>query len=277
MTAQQAISLADGIDGDIASVLAESLAPIDPAKQLLQDVRGRLLDRAAQSVAADAGYVTTRGRDLEWTRVKDGAWMKLLRRGAQGNSVLIRVEAGAVLPAHRHRWVEEGIVIDGDMRFGDRLLRNGDYHRSVPGSRHERIGSDGGGVAFLCGTSLGDTGGMLMELLGGVLPFRGDPPVTRLVVEGRWTAVAEGVEECTLRNGPARSRLVRMAPGSHFYPGSRGVGSDDERLVVSGEAFFGDVLLQQGDYQEALSVRHPDRIETDVGALLFLRGDSAPA
>ena len=50
------------------------------------------------------------------------------------------------------------------------------------------------------------------------------------------------------------------------------VGGDDERLVVSGEAFFGDVLLQQGDYQEALSVRHPDCIETDVGALLFLRG-----
>lgn len=276
MTAQQAISLADGVDGDIATALAESLAPIDPTKHVLQGVRGRLLDRSAQSVAAAAGYVTTRGRDLEWTRVKDGAWMKLLRRGAQGNSVLIRVEAGAVLPAHRHRWVEEGIVIDGDMRFGEQSLRHGDYHRSVPGSRHERIGSDGGGMAFLCGTSLGDTGGMLMELLGGVLPFRGNQPVTRLVAEARWTGVADGVDECLLRDGTAPSWLVRMAPGSHFYPGSRGVGCDSERLVVSGEAFFGDVLLQQGDYQEALSMRHPDRIETDVGALLFLRGEGAP-
>jgi quercetin dioxygenase-like cupin family protein len=277
MTAHKALSLADGVDGDVAAALAERLAPIEPPKPALQGVRGRLLERTARSVVAGAGFVTTRGRDLEWTRVKDGAWMKLLRRGTHGNSVLIRVEASAVLPAHRHRWAEEGIVIEGDMRFGDQALRNGDYHRSVPRSRHDRIGSDNGGVAFLCGTSLGDTGGMLMELLGGVLPFRGDPPVTRLVAEARWTGVAEGVEECMLRDGPARSRLVRMAPGSHFYPGSRGVGCDDERLVVSGEAFFGDVLLQQGDYQEALSVRHPDRIETDVGALLFLRGDSSSA
>lgn len=275
MTAQQGVSPAGGLDGDIASALAENLAPIDPSARVLQDLRSRLLVQAARSVAADAGFITTRGRDLEWTRVKDGAWMKLLRRGAQGNSVLIRVEAGAVLPAHRHRWVEEGIVIDGDMRFGEQSLGSGDYHRSAPGSRHERIGSDGGGVAFLCGTSLGDTGGMLMELLGGVLPFRGDESITRPLGDAHWTAVSDGVEECLLRDGAAGSRLVRMAPGSHFHPGSCGTGGDVERLVVSGEAFFGDVLLQQGDYQEVLSSHRPDRIETDCGALLFLRGGAA--
>lgn len=250
--------------------LADGLAPIDPAPTPAQAVRERLLARAGRSAAAHAGLLTVRSRDGLWNPVREGVAMKLLWQGARGNSVLIRLAANARLPVHRHRWAEEGIVLDGDLYLGEQALHPGDFHLSMPGSRHDHITSRGGGVAYLGGTSLGDRGGVLMELLGGLLPHRGSPPLTRTLADNRWRETAPGVEECVLRNdASATTRLIRLAPGCTLAAAA--MHGDEERLVVDGDAYFGDMLLQAGDFQVPAAEARPCAIESDGGALLLLR------
>jgi hypothetical protein len=52
---------------------------------------------------------------------------------------------------------------------------------------------------------------------------------------------------------------------------------EEECLMLSGEAFFGDILLRAGEYQHApLGSRHGEAF-SDVGALLYVHGDAAYA
>jgi quercetin dioxygenase-like cupin family protein len=52
-----------------------------------------------------------------------------------------------------------------------------------------------------------------------------------------------------------------------------GHGHDEECLMVQGELFLDDVLLQPGDYQLAPAGSMHRVTETDRGAILFAHGD----
>lgn len=249
----------------------ESLSPVPPPERALE-MRRRLLARAARSAAESAPLGTIRARDGVWSEVRRGVRAKPLWSGPFGQSVLLEFAPGASLPVHRHRYAEEGIVLRGGLQTDDLDLGVGDYHYSPPGSRHGRIFSRRGALAYLRGTSLGDTRGVLRELLGGWLPWRGGANVTVYAADQRgWIGRAPGVSIKPLRSdGSLASYFCRVEAGAelegHFH------GQDEECLMIEGELFLGDVLLRAGDYQLAPAGTRHGPIASDTGALLFVRG-----
>ena len=47
-----------------------------------------------------------------------------------------RCSRGAIYKSHSHDIDEECLVIEGDLRYGDFVLRAGDYHVAAPGTHH---------------------------------------------------------------------------------------------------------------------------------------------
>lgn len=64
-------------------------------------------------------------------------------------SMLVRMAAGTGYPAHVHNGPEECLVLEGDLRTGDHVLRAGDYQRMTPGSRHGYQSTEHGCLLFI--------------------------------------------------------------------------------------------------------------------------------
>lgn len=251
-------------------MLAEGIAPADLPPGLKRAMRERLLARVSQSLAEHAGLLTVRREEGGWQRIARGIRIRLLWHGPQGNSILIELAPGTALPVHRHLWVEEGIVLRGEVQIGELTLVPFDYQVSPAGSRHAPIRSREGALAFLRGTSLGHTSSLLREIVGGIWPRRGEAART-VFAAGNWIEVAQGVQKKALwSDGKMASCFFRLAPGTrlagHLHP------ADEECLMLAGELFLGDVLLRQGDYQLASAGSRHGEVYTDVGALLYVRG-----
>jgi anti-sigma factor ChrR (cupin superfamily) len=246
---------------DIASVAAR---PIPPSS---------LLDRVRQSAAVRSTLSTVRARQDTWSRVTAGVRKKVLRNGSQGASVLLELQPGVSLPVHRHAWLEEAICLAGGLRTGDLDLGPGDYQVSQPGSRHGQITScpRRGALAYLRGTSLGNPGRQIAELLGGWLPGQGAPQHTVLLRDGGWQPIGQGVEVLPLWQGDGlASRYVRLSPGATLPAHDHGM--DEECMMIEGDAFFGDLLIQAGDFHLAPAGTRHGEVCSDGGALFFLRG-----
>ncbi|MEG4248544.1 cupin domain-containing protein [Microcoleus sp. herbarium5] len=65
---------------------------------------------------------------------------------------LMRLEPGVTFPMHRHAASEEVLVLEGDLIVEGEVCHQGDYIRSVPGSRHSPLTQ--GGCLLLMKTSL---------------------------------------------------------------------------------------------------------------------------
>lgn len=265
----------DDRGGGLDQLMLEALPPIVPAEPSGSSLRRRLLERAAASAAASAGLRTTRSRDGSWKAILKGIRMKPLWQGPEGNSVLLELAPGASLPVHSHRFAEEGIVLRGHLQIGAIELGAGDYHFSPPGSHHAKIRSAHGALAYLRGTSLGETSGVLREILGGLLPWGRDQSQTVYAADaGDWIERAPGVAIKPLRSdGALCSYFCRVDAGTDIEGHVHDL--DEECLMVDGDLFLGDVLLRKGDYQLAPAGTRHGRISSDVGALLFVRGQSS--
>ena len=205
----------DSDESELQLLICDGLAPLQFPAAERTALRDRLLRRVGESVRRHAGLLTVRSGDGVWRTVKAGIRARILWNGGQGSSALVEFAAGATLPAHRHRHLEEGIVLHGSLRLGDLELGPGDYHVSPPGSRHAPISSGTGGLAYLRGSSLGHTGAVLGELLGALVPGVGPAMRTVFSGEGNWEAIAPGVEQKILwQDGEVISRFLRLAAGA---------------------------------------------------------------
>ncbi|MCX7068074.1 MAG: cupin domain-containing protein [Methylococcales bacterium] len=248
------------------------LAPIAPNPKQQATLRIGIMERVAQSIAERADLLTVRLKSGVWQTLKSGIRFKPLWTGTQGSSVLIEFAAGASLPAHRHSWVEEGIVLRGDLEIGELTLGPLDYHISPIGSRHASIRSRQGALAFLRGTSLGKKPPILRELVGGVLPLGGDSSRTIFAHKNdNWIELLEGVFKKDLWSDENWvSRIYRLEPGA-LVPGHSHL-LDEECMMLQGEVFLGDILLRAGEYQLAPAGSLHGDVYSDVGATLFVRG-----
>lgn len=61
----------------------------------------------------------------------------------------MRLDPGAVYPAHEHDGPEECVVIAGELTVGGVRMRKGDYQRAEPGSEHVEQRSEAGALVFL--------------------------------------------------------------------------------------------------------------------------------
>ncbi|MDD2724611.1 MAG: cupin domain-containing protein [Methylovulum sp.] len=259
---------------ELARLLTGHIAPLMPDARIQQSLSARLQERVARSVIEHSRLLTVRAKNGVWQTLKKGVRFKMLWQGDQGNSVLIDFAPGAALPVHRHNWLEEGIVLRGGLQMGGLELDLYDYHVSPPNSRHESIRSRQGALAYLRGTSLGHAPAVTRELLGGLLPFGGNLGESVFAHDdGDWHPIADGVSRKILHtDGTLSSSMFRLEPGSSV--GLHAHTQHEECMMLSGELFLGDILLQAGDYQLAPAGTLHGEAFSDVGALLFVRGSA---
>ena len=269
---EQAMSDIEGMEqAKIFEMISEYLQTIPPPQTILDSLEKRLENRIQTSVDKHAGLRTIRSREGLWQRLVSGIRYKSLLQGHQGNSVLIEFAPGAALPLHRHNYLEEGVVLSGSLQVDDMELTQFDYHVSPAGSRHGRIQSKQGAVAYLRGSSIGQPLSMFKEVLGGLLPKNHKNSQSIKNNPGGWVEVQLGLFQKDLwTDGTVASRFFRIEPGTeiegHFHP------LDEECMMLSGDIFLGDILLQEGDYHLATAGSEHLEIVSDTGALLFVRG-----
>lgn len=255
----------------IFEMISGHLQTIPPSQTILDSLEKRLENRIQTSIAKHAGLRTIRSRDGLWQHLVSGIRYKPLWQGHQGNSVLIEFAPGAALPLHRHNYLEEGIVLSGSLQVDDMELNQFDYHVSPAGSRHGRIQSKQGAIAYLRGSSIGQPLSMIKEVLGGLLPKNHKHNQSIKNNQSGWVEVQLGLFQKDLwTDDTVASRFFRIEPGTeiegHFHP------LDEECMMLSGDIFLGDILLQEGDYHLATAGSEHLGIVSDTGALLFVRG-----
>jgi quercetin dioxygenase-like cupin family protein len=125
---------AAAIDADTAALLAAGLAPIEPPARVRARLRERLLGQSAPAglitIAADAG---------QWQVIAPGIARKVLLRQGGTLAFLLRLEAGAVIPAHDHPADEECMVLEGEVEIDGALVRHGAFHFAPRGLAHTTI------------------------------------------------------------------------------------------------------------------------------------------
>jgi len=202
----------------------------------------------------------------------------MLHDGPDTRSVLIELAPGGTLPAHRHHEHGECVVLRGEARLGELVVRQGDYHVAPKDSRHGAVASRDGALLYLRGVPIGDPLEVARDLVSAWVPGKDVAPITVRADEGRWLDLLPGVRTKPLwKDGAAQSMLIRMQPGARV-PGHPHV-IDEECLMLEGEMFLGDTLMRGGDYRLAPAGTDDGDDVSDVGALFFVRGamDPAPA
>ncbi len=91
-----------------------------------------------------------RSSAIEWRPLDEpgvsGVLVKVLRydeAAGRAPTILLKFEAGATYPAHRHPGGEEILVLEGDVTLGPDRLEAGDYLYTAPGNVHA-VHSKGG-------------------------------------------------------------------------------------------------------------------------------------
>jgi len=167
---------ADELDPDVVRLLAAAIAPAELAQaerealydRIMQRIRGEAIsgadvssgDAAVGHAAADAtsagdappaGTVTIRAADMRWVAAGPGVEVKVLRTNAarRDQTVLIRMQPGAVVVGHRHTQEEECLVLEGEVFVGDHRLGAGDMHVAAAGVVHSPIRAPRGALLMI--------------------------------------------------------------------------------------------------------------------------------
>ena len=252
-------------DNDMSPLLSEPFAQAwaSPAAGLPGRVGERLGVRLAHSRKAEQGMVTVRRRKAEAQTLADGAqrrWLylassgRVLRPGEPRAASVIELQAGAhlTLPPGGPR---EFLVTSGSVEVDAEALTLRDF-LVLPEGTAAVLSSEHGGHVFVRETDGG--AGVERTLVRDV--------------EAGWPEFAPGIRRRVLWTGGGQAALLyRADPGARVPNHSHG--HDEECLMVDGELFLDDVLLQQGDYQLAPAGTGHRVTETDVGVVLYAHGD----
>lgn len=133
-------------------LLLAAIAVVQPAPERAGRMRERLLARvrhAPPAVAAEAQLATTRAADDGWDELLPRIFAKRVYTDGYAESYLVRLEPGCCAPAHRHPEDEECIVLSGELRIGDIVLRAGDIHVAYRGSAHGETTTESGALVYL--------------------------------------------------------------------------------------------------------------------------------
>lgn len=260
----------DPVDRALAPLLSEPFASAWATPLAAPALRERLLARSALSRAAEAPMHTVRQRRAARVRVAEGVDLqtlyeapadRALRAGEPRRTGLFALAAGARLGAAAQATgagEREWLVLSGRVRWGADALSVRDYHRVPAG---------GATPAWLAEAPT------LLFLRESDLPAAaGDAPLTVRDADAGWPAYAPGIRRRVLwsRDGQA-AMLYHADPGAQV-PQHRH-GHDEECLMVQGELFLDDLLLQTGDYQLAPAGSGHRVTQTDTGVVLYAHGD----
>jgi len=145
------MSAADNDDDLSPAVVGWWVDTAAPALSLerKEKVWARILKRI--NVPGPEGTLTIRAGEGAWIPCGPGLEVKILyvdeQQGAQ--TALWRMQPGSMLPAHAHRIDEECLVLEGEIRAGDFVVRQGDFHVGFAKQSHSDIYSDNGALLLI--------------------------------------------------------------------------------------------------------------------------------
>jgi quercetin dioxygenase-like cupin family protein len=261
----------DPVDPDLEPLLSEPFAAAwsgnrDAPQTTADPLRQRLLGRLAASKAASAAMVTARLRHVPGADVAEGVSIRTLyaapserprRPGEPLRARLVELQAQAHWmgpgPAHHREW----LVLRGTVHVGGVAMGPRDYRVAPAGLAAEAVHTDAGALIFLRES---------------VLPAPGGAAFTVHDAESDWPAYAPGIRRRVLWQHDGQAALLYHAePGASVPVHTHG--HDEECLMVQGELFLDDVLLQEGDYQLAPAGTGHRITETDTGVVIYAHGD----
>lgn len=259
---------AEIVDPELAPLLAEPFAAAWQSGAAPAALRGRLTARLAASRRAEAGMVTVRRRRAVRDLLAPGVSCQTLYRadgapqrpGEPLRALLIELAPGATLPAAAADGLQrEWLLVAGSARFDGEWLALRDYHWRPAGLPQPVLASEQGALVFLRESPLAAR--------------PGDAPLTVRDADAGWPDYAPGIRRRVLwqRDGQA-ALLYHAEPGAsvpnHVH------GHDEECLMVQGELFLDDLLLQTGDYQLAPAGTGHRLTQTDTGVVIYAHGDA---
>jgi anti-sigma factor ChrR (cupin superfamily) len=127
--------------------LASLVPAVEPPEGLFEAIEAEI------DALPSTPIETLRADEGEWVKWADQAWKKMLfgdkiwkkilsADSATGKSVyLLRCEAGAIIPAHKHARDEHVFVIEGEFVVDGAVVKAGDSQISRAGSIHPEIRS----------------------------------------------------------------------------------------------------------------------------------------
>jgi quercetin dioxygenase-like cupin family protein len=266
------------VDTELDTVLSEPVARAGE-RALLAGVappspRGRLLARVAATRDAESGMFTARRRRLARQPFGEGVTAQTLYLAQAGQALRpgepLRARLIEIAPGQRlepARWGDEAelsarhrewLVLSGDVRAGGEHLSPRDYQVTPAGHATPRWSSDDGALLFL------------RESLAAAAAR--DAPFVVRDADAGWPDHAPGVQRRVLwQHGGQAAMLYYAQPGAQV-PQHRH-GHDEECLMLQGELFLDDMLLQPGDYQLASAGTGHRVTSTDTGAVIYAHGD----
>jgi anti-sigma factor ChrR (cupin superfamily) len=132
---------------DTAVAMAATVEHVSPPAHL----RERVLNAAR--TPTPTSYTVSSGEDGWLPTPLSGIRMKVLAvdRTRSLATLLIRADAGAVYPSHRHHGPEECYVISGSVVIAGRVLRAGDFHHADEDFQHGEITTTEGAEVLIVG------------------------------------------------------------------------------------------------------------------------------
>lgn len=262
------------IDPDLASLLDEPLAGALAAGVAASEqaaaaasVGQRLMGRLAASRAQAEAMVTVRRARLAPQVLAPGVSSKTLyavdanrprRAGEPTRARLVEFAAGSAWSGPDAAAHREWLVLEGELQVGGQTLEARDYHVAPAGHPGSAVASDRGALVFLRESD--------------VLALADDAPFTVRDAEAGWPDFAPGIQRRVLwQRGGEAALLYYAQPGASVPTHTHG--HDEECLMLQGEFFLDDVLLQAGDYQLAPAGTGHRIAETDTGVVIYAHGD----
>lgn len=136
----------------LAALRDQAVAPAPLSHDLRERLWTRVAARTMASPQAQASGALLQSiyQHEGWARLDDKAEMKVLFDDGDTVSWLLRLAPGGTVLPHAHAGgAEECLVMAGTVLLNGLPYAAGDYQLALPGSRHERIHSEGGCVVFL--------------------------------------------------------------------------------------------------------------------------------
>jgi quercetin dioxygenase-like cupin family protein len=138
------------LDDDIVQAISAAHGPELAPQRLVNRVRTKIMRSIAEMSLEK--HSTVHAHENTWQAFLDKIEFKLLNQVDGVASYLLRLQAGAVLPAHHHPMDEECVVLEGELRIGESIiLKAGGFHLARKDVPHADITTDTGALIFLRG------------------------------------------------------------------------------------------------------------------------------
>lgn len=159
----------------VVSNLGFATAPIKPPGRVLEALMSQNLGQVQQRAVdvdvlpepPEKGLLSIRFGEGDWQTVLEGVSAKVLSVDQKTGVVmsLVRMAPGTRLPEHRHRGVEQFLVLEGDCTVNGELLGPGDFHRAEAGTTHQITYTSQGTLLLLVAPESYDLTALGMKVL----------------------------------------------------------------------------------------------------------------